>query len=94
MENHLTSEMNLTQEQLDEIKNYSKDLMTWKDIAYLMELDLIKFKAAIDVKKKALENETKEFLLRKNNKVMYWISNPKKTMWKISNAMFSAYKVG
>ena len=47
------------------------------------------FKAPIEQKKEALARQKKRFLRRKNNKVLYWFSEPKKTMLKISNKLFS-----
>ena len=49
-----------------------------------------RFANAIEKRKQVLRKETKEYLLRKNNKIRYWISNPKKTMLKLSNSMFSS----
>ena len=38
--------MEITDEELEQIKLYAYDLMTWKDIAYLLGKDLQKFQAA------------------------------------------------
>lgn len=51
MENNSNSDFNFTQEELDQIKAYAKDLMTWLDIAYLMDFDIHLFKAQIANKK-------------------------------------------
>ena len=48
-----------------------------------------KYREAIERKITELEKETKEYNQRKNNKLLYWVSNPKKTMLKISKALFA-----
>ncbi len=48
-----------------------------------------KFEAQIKRKKSALEKETRAYLLRKNRKFLYWISNPVKTVMKISDKIKS-----
>ena len=48
-----------------------------------------KYKQVIAIKIEELEKEKKEFLLRKNNKLLYWMSNPKKTLFKISQSLLT-----
>ncbi len=40
--------MTLSDEQLQQVKAYAFDLLSWKDIAWLLDLDLQQFKAAIE----------------------------------------------
>lgn len=46
-----------------------------------------KYADAITKKTEALNREAKEFKLRKNNKFLYWMSNPRKTLFKISKSV-------